>query len=172
VSAEERTEWKGVGRLWASRYRKGAVFNGFVSAFWTLLFMLPFEPFPVLLKIVVAGGPGMWYILGYLLYMIVGFCGFLGLSHLYSAAESMGEGRVNQALALVGFTALYVGFTGSSFGLAVAGAVGGYAAVIVHAPAENVRLIMEPFVTPLRILCLVAIIGALASLASLLTPRK
>ncbi|MEM2237364.1 MAG: hypothetical protein QW470_03975 [Candidatus Caldarchaeum sp.] len=152
--------------VWSSRYRKGAVANAVVSAVWTLLYVIPVDPFPMLLRIVVAGGPGTWFILSYLLYIIVGFGGFLGLSYLYFVAERF-EGRVvNRGLALVGFLAMYVGLTGTTFGLAVAGALGGYAAVIAHSPAETVRLIMEPFVNPLRTLCLVTVVGAVASLAA------
>ncbi len=154
------------GETWAYRYRKGAVANGLVSVFWTLLYVLPFEPFPMLLKIVVAGGPGVWFMLGYLLHMIVGFGGFLGLSYLYSVAEDSGGRRINNALALTGYVALFIGFTGTTFGLAVAGAVGGYTAVILHAPAESVRMVMEPFVNPLRVLCIVAVVGAIAGLAA------
>ncbi len=156
----------GAGRVWASRFRKGAVANAFVSVFWTLLYVLPFEPFPMLLKIVVAGGPGVWFMLGYLLHMIVGFGGFLGLSYLYSVAEGTEDRRVNGVLALTGYAALFIGFTGATVGLAVAGAVGGYEAVILHAPVESVRMVMEPFVNPLRILCIVAVIGVIASLAA------
>ncbi|MEM0482573.1 MAG: hypothetical protein QXM16_06795 [Nitrososphaerota archaeon] len=162
---------EGAWRVWASRYRKGAVVNASVSAFWTLLYVLPFDPFPTLLKIVVAGGPGVWFMLGYLLYMIVGFGGFLGLSYLYSTSEDSGGRRVNDALALTGYAALFIGFTGTTVGLAVAGAVGGYTAVILHAPAENVRMVMEPFVNPLRILCLIAVMGAIASLVAAYAPK-
>ncbi|GBC71781.1 hypothetical protein HRbin02_01569 [Candidatus Calditenuaceae archaeon HR02] len=169
MSARE-THFGGAGHVWASRYRSGAVANAFVSILWTLLYVLPFEPFPVLLKIVVAGGPGVWFMLGYLLYIIVGFGGFLGLSYLYSIAEAAGAKRVNNFLALTGYAALFIGFTGTTIGLAVAGAVGGYTAVILHAPAENVRMVMEPFVNPLRILCLVTVIGTIASLAAPYTP--
>lgn len=158
-------------RVWASRYRRGAVANAFVSILWSLLFVLPFEPFPMLLKIVVAGGPGVWFMLGYLLHIIVGFGGFLGLSYLYSIAEASGDKRVNDALALAGYATLFIGFTGATIGLAVAGVAGGYTAVILHAPAEDVRMVMEPFVNPLRILCLIAVIGAVAGLAAPYTTK-
>ncbi len=156
--------------VWYLRFRRAALINGTISALWTLIMILPFPPFPIFLRIIVGGGPGTWFMLSYILYIAVGFGGFLGLSFLYFAVES--ERKIHQRLAWLNLLAMYVGVTGAVLTLAAAGALGGYASTIVHSPPETVRLILEPFVDVIRVLCLVAFIGVISGLVAIYPSKK
>ena len=44
-------------------FRNASLINIFISILWTLVIILPFEPFTILLRIIVGGGPGVWFLL-------------------------------------------------------------------------------------------------------------
>ncbi|MEM2909662.1 MAG: hypothetical protein QXO01_01150 [Nitrososphaerota archaeon] len=134
--------------------------------------VLPIQPFPTILRIIVGGGPGTWLILGYILYLVVGFAGHLGFSYLYYLIEKVEYRKVNGLLAGLNIITMYIGITGASFMLAIAGILGGYASTILHSSSEEVRLILEPFVNPIRILSIVAIIGVLLGIAALYLSKR
>jgi hypothetical protein len=153
--------------MWSNRFRNAALINALISALWTLIILLPISPFPILQRIIVGGGPGIWFTIGYLLFLTLGFCGFVGFSFLYYVAESVQNRKINNGLAWLHLIATYVGIVGSTMALAVAGVLGGYASIIMHAPTEEIRLILEPFLNPIRILSLFAFIGIVSGLLSL-----
>src|SRR5271157_372784 len=93
----------------------------------TLFVVLPFRPFSFLPPIIEAGGPGLWFLLGYLLYAAVGFGGFAALSALMFTIETYESRKPDDALTLAGFALLYAGVTVTSVLLLLAGALGGYA---------------------------------------------
>lgn len=146
-------------------FRKALIVNALISIFWTVLIVLPFEPFSLLLRIIVGGGPGTWFLVAYILYIIVGSLVFIGFSYLYYLAEEVWGTETSNMFSIAGFYLLFIGTNITLIVLAVAGVVGGYYLNIIHAPIESVRAILEPFVNPLRMLTLVTIIGALLCLA-------
>lgn len=141
--------------------RNASIINLSISIIWTFLIVLPLEPFSILLRIIVGGGPGVWFLLAYLLHLIIGYVGFTGLSFLYYLIEEKWETKLNNKFIIGGFYLLFIGVNITLITLAVAGAIGGYYLNIVHAPVEDVRSILEPMVNPIRILSLITIIGAL-----------
>ncbi|MEM1991443.1 MAG: hypothetical protein QXO76_12545 [Thermoproteota archaeon] len=142
------------------------------SVFYTLIIVLPIQPFLMILRIIVGGGPGTWFILGYILYLAVGFTGHLGFSYLYYLAEKIEGRKLNRLLVWLNILAMYVGITGANFALAIAGILGGYVSTILHSPSEEVRLILEPFVNPIRILSIVAIVGVLSGITALYLSKE
>ncbi|MEM3865466.1 MAG: hypothetical protein QW724_06745 [Nitrososphaerota archaeon] len=149
-------------------FRKGFIVNALIAILWTVLIILPFEPFSLLLRIIVGGGPGIWFLVAYILYIIIGPLLFIGFSYLYYLAEEVWRTETSNMFSVAGFYLLFIGANITLIVLAVAGAVGGYYLNIIHAPIESVRGILEPFVNPLRVLTLVTIIGALLCLAPIL----
>jgi heme/copper-type cytochrome/quinol oxidase subunit 1 len=89
-------------------------------------------------------GPGTWLILGYTLFIIIGFYDFIGFSTLYKQLEE--EGRVvDEGLAAIGLFMLFIGVTLATMLLGVGGAIGGYARSVQHLPTQQVQTILEPF---------------------------
>ena len=149
-------------------FRNASILNIFISILWTLIIILPFEPFTILLRIIVGGGPGVWFLLAYLLHIAIGFGGFMALSFAYYLIEERLKIHVNGRVIDLGFYVLLVGVNVTLITLAIAGAIGGYYLNILHAPVEDVRNILEPMVNPLRILCFITITGALICLIPIL----
>ncbi|MCL7401616.1 MAG: cbb3-type cytochrome c oxidase subunit I [Thaumarchaeota archaeon] len=141
--------------------KNGSIINLTISIIWTIIIVLPIEPFSILLRIIVGGGPGVWFLLAYLLHLIVGYGGFTCLSFLYYLIEEKWEVELNNKLIMAGFYLLFIGVNITLITLAAAGAVGGYYLNIIHAPVEDVRSILEPMVNPIRLLSLITIVGAL-----------
>lgn len=152
--------------------RKIALVHAIAASIWTIIMVLPMGPFPLLLRIIVGGGPSTWFIMGYLLFIITGSCGFAVLSYVYYTVEKEGK-TINNQLALLGIVLTCVGTTAASTMLQIAGALGGYQYSIMHSPTEKIRLLLEPLVNPIRLLTIIAAIGIiLQCLAALLTVRR
>ncbi len=156
---------------WHIRLKKAALLNAIIASIWTLIIVLPIEPFPILLRIIVSGGPGVWFVLGYILFIIVGFCGFSGLSYIYYTNENEGR-RINGKLALMGFIMAYVGTIGATVMLAIAGTIGGYEYSIVHSSTEKIRRLLEPLVNPIRLLTIITIMGIILQVLAVTTTKN
>ncbi len=148
---------------WSQAYRRAALINGAVAAIWTTLLLTRVEPLVYLLPIMADGGPGTWLILGYLLHIVVGFCGFTGFSSLFRQLEEE-RCRVDDRVVYLGFILLVVGFTSSTILLGVAGALGGYARTIQHQPIQAVRSILEPYVDTITVFTVITVIGVLLNI--------
>ncbi len=151
--------------------RKIALANAVAASIWTLIIVLPIEPFPLLLRIIVGGGPGVWFIVGYLLFIIVGFCGFEGLSYIYYVAEKE-DNKINNQLALLGLVLTCIGTIATTIMLQLAGAMGGYEYTIMRASTEKIRLLLEPLVNPIRLLVIIASIGIILQSSAVLFAEK
>lgn len=145
-------------------FRSGFIANATISIVWTLAIIIPFEPFTILLRVIVGGGPGVWFLSAYLLHIAIGVGGFIGLSFAYYIVEERSEIEINDKIVVSGFYILFLGVNVTLVTLAVAGAIGGYYLNIMHAPVEDVRRVLEPMVNPLRLLCFITIAGALICL--------
>jgi len=151
--------------------RKVALANAVAASIWTLVMVLPLEPIPLLLRIIVGGGPGTWFVIGYLLFIIVGFCGFAGLSYIYYMAEKEGS-KINNQLAILGLVLTCIGTIAASIMLQLAGALGGYEYTIMRSPTEKIRSLLEPLVNPLRLFTIMASIGVILQSSAVLFARK
>jgi heme/copper-type cytochrome/quinol oxidase subunit 1 len=127
---------------------------------WTVAIVLPFPPFSYIPPIIVGGGPGTWFMVGYLLYIVVGFAGLAAFSSILYMVER-GEGRRADGVALLaGLPLLYFGVTAASIMLGMAGFEGGYARSIQHASEQAIEGILQPYVNPITVSALAAVAGA------------
>lgn len=149
---------------WAALYRKLSLVNAVVASIWTIILLLRIKPFSYLLPIIADGGPGTWLILGYILYVIVGFCGFLGFSTFFSHLEREGY-VVNDKLTTFGVVALFVGSTSATVLLGLGGALGGYARTVQHLPLHQIQAILEPFVDVITSFTILTVVGVLINVA-------
>ena len=94
---------------WYKAFR-AATYAGLLGALvWTVLLVLPFRPFSYLLPIVEHEGPGIWFLLSYLLFLIVALAGFGVLSSLLYTIEVQENRKPNQLAMLSGFVLLVIG---------------------------------------------------------------
>jgi hypothetical protein len=157
--------------LWYRRYRGAAYLSAFGIMIWTIVVVLPFHPFSYLPPIIVGGGPGIWLVLGYLLFLVVGVGGFGSLSAFLTTVE-LHEGRtIDSRLMWPALFLLSVGVTGSCLLLAVAGAVGGYASTFGTSSANSIHDMLIPYVDPITGLALVAVLGAALAVLAMVRAR-
>ena len=154
---------------WYRRFRGAALSFLIAALVWTVIIVLPWAPFSYLPPIMVGGGPGTWFVLGYVLFLAVGVGGLGALSGFLTGVE-VTEGRsVDQRTMWPGMILLSAGTAGSCLLLAAAGAVGGYATTYGTSSGNSVDSLLSPYVDPITALVLVAVIGA--GLAVLSTVR-
>jgi hypothetical protein len=147
-------------KFWYRRFRSAAFVSMVVLMVLTLFVVLPFRPFSFIPPIIEAGGPGLWFLLGYVLYAAVGFGGFAALSALMFTIETYESRRPDDALTLAGFALLYAGVTAASALLLLAGALGGYAVNVEGVTTQAAATTLDPFVYPIIMSSLVSIIAA------------
>ncbi len=157
--------------VWYRRYRGAAYLMTLGALAWTVVIVLPFAPFSYLPAIIVGGRAGVWFILGYLLFIIVGVGGFGALSAFLTTVELHENRTVDQRTMWPALVLLSAGVVGSTLLLATAGAVGGYAATIEASPSQSIDALLSPYVDPISALALVAVIGAALAVLSLVRAR-
>lgn len=132
---------------------------------------MPFPPFSYLPPIIVAGGPGVWLLFAYLLFLVVGIAGFGSLSSFLTTVE-LHEGRsIDSRIMWPAILLLAVGFVGSTSLLAWAGATGGYAATFQTSSAKSIDDLLFPYVNPIIAFTLVTVVGAALALVSMVRAR-
>ncbi len=156
--------------LWYRRYRGAAYISTLVALAWTVVIVLPFEPFSYLPPIIVGGGPGIWFVLGYLLFIVVGIGGFGALSAFLTTVELYENRRVDSRMMSPALLLLSIGVVGSCLLLAIAGAVGGYASTFGDS-SQSVHDLLTPYVDPITVLTLIAVIGAGLAVLSMVRAR-
>jgi hypothetical protein len=147
-------------RLWYRNFRTAAYISTIGSLAWTVLIILPFRPFSYIPPIIAGGGPGTWFLFGYVLYLTIGLGGFGGLSTFLYTIEMHEYRRVDNAGMSIGFTLLLLGETVSCILLGVVGALGGYALTINSESVTYAQNLLSPFVYPITFTTLIAVIGA------------
>jgi len=146
--------------FWYSRFRTAAYANAVGSILWTIAIVLPFSPFSYLQPIMVGGGPGTWFLVGYLLYPTVGVGGFASISSLLFVIETYERRTLNRAIMLIGFILLYVGVLAGCVLLGLAGVSGGYATIVQGSTVNVAQNVLAPYVTPISTASLAAVGGA------------
>lgn len=156
---------------WSRLYRRLALVNAVIAAAWTLILITRVKPLSYLLPIMAEGGPGTWLILGYILYITIGFCGFIGFSTLYKQLEE--EGRIiNGWLAAIGLLTLFIGATSATILLGVGGAIGGYARSVQHLPTQQIQALLEPFVDVITAFTVAAVVGVLVNVVTIVGSKQ
>jgi hypothetical protein len=157
--------------LWYRRYRGAAYLSAFAAFVWTVVIVIPFDPFRYLPSIIVGGGAGIWFILAYILFIVVGIGGFGSLSAFLTTVE-LHEGRtIDPRTMWPALILLSVGMVGSCLLLAVAGAVGGYASVFELSTSNSIDSLLSPYVYPITTMVLLTVIGAALAVLSMARAR-
>lgn len=159
-------------KFWYRRFRNAAYVTVLGWIAWTLVIVLPVAPFSYLPPIMIGGGPGTWFLLGYILYVAVGVGGFAGLSAFLFAIETYERRRLNETVMLIGFVLLCLGLNVGCLLLGVAGAMGGYALTIEHNTVSAAQSILSVYVDPITAAALVAAAGAVLSIYGMVTAPK
>jgi len=160
------------GPVWYRRFRGVAYASALVAMVWTSLMVLPFAPFSDVPPIIVGGGPGVWLIIGYLLFLAVGIGGFGAMASFLVAVE-LHEGRaVDSRIMWPAMILLSFGYAGSCLLLGVAGAVGGYESTFETASAKAIDDLLSPYVYPITALTLIAVVGAALALLAMVRARR
>jgi hypothetical protein len=152
---------------------RGLTYSTFVGAMlWTVLLVLPFRPFSYLLPIVEHAGPGIWFLLAYVLFLVVGLSGFGVLSSLFYAIEIQERRNLNQAFVLSGCVLLVLGVFTSCTLLAVAGALGGYVLNINNESLSAAQDLLSSYVLPITSTSLLTVLGAALTLGAMIGAKK
>ena len=146
--------------LWYRRFRTAAYANAVGSILWTIAIVLPFAPFSYLQPIMVGGGPGTWFLVGYLLYPTVGVGGFASISSLLFVIETYERRTLNHGIMLTGLILFYVGVLAGCVLLGIAGVSGGYAIIVQNSTVNVAQSVLSPYVAPITTASLAAVAGA------------
>lgn len=157
--------------LWYRRYRGAAYLCTFAALAWTLVIVLPLAPFSYLPPIIVGGGPGIWLVLAYVLFIVVGIGGFGALSAFLTTVELHENRSIDPRTMWPALVALSIGIVGSCSMLAAAGAVGGYASTFEASSASSIDRMLSPYVYPITILVVITVIGAALAVLSMARAR-
>ena len=158
--------------LWYRRFRGAAYLSTFAALLWTVAIVLPFEPFSYLPPIMVGGGAGIWFVLAYVLFIVVGVGGFGALSAFLTTVELHENRTVDSRTMWPALVLLSVGALGSCLLLAAAGAVGGYAALYNSSTTTSVQdSLLSPYVYPITTLVLITVVGAALAVLSMVRAR-
>jgi hypothetical protein len=145
--------------------------NAFGLILWTVAILLPFTPFSYLPPIIVGGGPGVWFLLGFVLYAAVGVGGFAGFSALLFQIETY-EGRSpKRPVMLFGLILSLIGVIMACVLLGIAGAIGGYALTITHISENATEALLVPYVNPITAAALITVAGAAVSMYGMATAK-
>jgi len=159
------------GVLWYRLYRGVAYLNTIAALVWTMVIIIPAEPFSYLPPIIVGGGAGEWFLLAYVLFVVVGIGGFGALSAFLTTVE-LHENRIIDARTMwPALILLSIGAAGSCLLLAVAGAVGGYASVYQSASTSYIDSLLTPYVYPITSMVSLTVIGAALAVLSMARAR-
>lgn len=154
--------------MWHERLRLVAYLNAMVVMAWTVVIVLPIEPFSYVLVIIERGGPGTWFLLAYLIFILIGAIGFGALSTIAYIIEFSEKRRLPASLAAIGFALAYSGTMASCLLLAYAGLLGGYELYVANISVVSVARTLNAFVAPSAIAVILAVAGYAALIASLM----
>ena len=146
--------------MWYRRFRTAVYVNALGTILWTIAIVLPFAPFSYLQPIMVGGGPGTWFLAGYLLYPIIGVGGFASIASFLFMIETYELRNLTHGVMLTGLILLFVGILAGCVLLGIAGAIGGYTLVIQHSTVNLTQSLLSPYVDPITAASLVAVAGA------------
>ena len=157
--------------LWYRRYRGAAYLSTLAALVWTVVIVIPVDPFRYLPPIIVGGGPGIWLVLAYVLFIVVGIGGFGALSAFLTTVELHENRTVDSRTMWPALVLLSVGVVGSCLLLAIAGAIGGYASLYGTSTANTIDALLSPYVYPITMMVLVTVVGAALAVLSMARAR-
>jgi heme/copper-type cytochrome/quinol oxidase subunit 1 len=164
---------EGGKKTWHPLFREASYTAGVGAVIWTLVIILPVQPFASIPPIIAGGGPGTWFVLAYLLYILAGFVGLSVLSSMVYFREVVDSRKLSDGMMSVGLVLFYGGVTITCLLLGIAGYRGGYAITISSLPVTSVEAVLLPYVDSITIGALVACVGALVLFSNvILAPRR
>lgn len=149
-------------------FRLASFSHTLTALVWTLLIVIPYPPFNYLLPIIEKGGPGVWLLFGYMVYLAAGPIGFGIVSSILKSIEIDERSKVNERVAKLGFYFSYIGVLCSSILLAIAGSLGGYYMYFAAFSPSRVSEILSSFVLPITFTVVLAVIGYLLVVFSMM----
>lgn len=155
---------------WYRFFRWGAYLSAFAALAWTVAIVLPFPPFTNIPPIIVDGGPGTWFLLSYVLFILIGTGGFGTLSGFLATMELQEERTLDARLMWPALLLFSFGLAGSCTMLAVAGYQGGYA-YNGGASSHVLEGILSPYQYPTTAFVVLAVLGAALALLSMVRAR-
>jgi len=156
---------------WYKRFRKGAYVNAVVWLAWTVAILLPFPPFSYLQPIMVGGGAGTWFLVGYLLFPTVSVVGFTSISSLIFTIEIHELRKLCDKTMTAGFILLFAGSLAGCLLLGLAGATAGYAVIIQPSTVNAAENILSAYVNPTTAASLAAVVGAVFIIYAMATAK-
>jgi len=167
---------------WAMRFGRMSLLHGIFFLFWTAFIVLPsafsewgvsiLEPGPT--KIIAGGSAGMWFVMGYLFYFLIGVLavGFfvLGYYLLENKANIKIEG-IWTKLAWMHFILMNIGVILSTWMLMYAGYISG--AMLNNGDAiPDIHHFLAQYTLPIGLSVLVLVIGVLLGITILAVHAK
>ena len=146
--------------------------NALLWLAWTVAILLPFPPFSYLQPIMVGGGAGTWFLVGYLLFATVAVVGFAGVSLLIFVIEAHELRKLNYGVMLAGFVLLYVGSLVGCLLLGIAGASGGYVLLIQQSTVNATQNVLSPYVNPITAASVAAVAGTALTIYGMATAKE
>jgi len=156
---------------WYKRFRKGTYVNAIVWLAWTVAILFPFPPFSYLQPIMVGGGAGTWFLVGYLVFVAVSVVGFAVISSLIFAIETHELRKLCDRTIAGGFILLFAGSLAGCFMLGIAGASAGYALIIQPSTVNAAENILSAYVNPTTAAALAAVVGAALVIYAMATAK-
>ena len=157
--------------LWYRKFRGAAYLSTFAALAWTIVIVVPLVPFSYLPPIIVGGGPGTWFVLAYVLFVVVGVGGFGSLSAFLTTVELHEKRTIDPRTMWPALVLLSSGLVGSCLLLAVAGALGGYAATYETSSLRTVDSLLSPYTYPITAFTLITVVGAFLAVVSMVRAR-
>ena len=157
--------------VWYRRYRGAAYLYTLASLVWTVVIVIPFDPFRYLPPVIVGSEAGTWFVLAYVLFLLVGIGGFGALSAFLTTVELHENRIIDPRTMWPALILLSVGVVGSCLLLAVAGAVGGYDSVFEGASTTFIDSLLSPYIYPITAMVLLTVIGAALAVLSMVRAR-
>jgi len=160
------------GSEWSTRFLGAAIAHGLGVAVWSGLFLT--DQVGIVLnfsRIIAGGGAGMWFTVGYLLYLTAGFVGsatFATIYHLLTG--SAGRSLFSSKLAAVHFALYNIAVVGATWLLGYAGWVGGSLALAGQAAQIHPTIVV--YVIPIGVFVLIGCISALVFVINAALSRR
>jgi len=161
-----------MSEVWVRRFIIVALVNTLIAIGWL---MFPLFVDQRISRTIAGGSAGTWGYLGFVGFLIVGVLGFAVFASFYYMVPKITKGKINKLLAWTHLILMETGVIGSTTLFGLAGYIGGITILEETAKKTAIGEIMEMvhskiafFVEPITAFVVIAIVGVLAGLATLL----
>ncbi len=145
---------------WSNRFLTAAIIHGLGIAVWSALFLV--DQIGITLnfsRIIAGGGAGMWFTVGYVLYMIAGFVGNATFALVHYLLPNSNRTVFSDKMAALHFALYNAAVVGATLLLGYAGWIGGSLALAKK--GELIHTTIVVYVQPIGYFVLIGAISAL-----------